>query len=436
MRKIGPYVLSSRIASGTLGDVFLARRDAPGADGDDGVAVKVLRAELARDLRFLRLLFAEAPAAVRFDHPAAVRTLEIERDGADVYVAMELERGQPLSSVLKRAQIAGEPIEHRLVAWIGAEIASVLRRAHDTPWFSGAPVGMIHGALSPRGVLVTYDGRIKVLGVGVGRARLSLAPASARLPYCAPELLLEREPTPRVDTYALGVLVHDALTGKHAFRRATDDETKAAIREGRIPPLSPLALRLPAAVGELVQRMIVPKVEARAADLVEIEVTLRDAAAGDDVELTGALERRMRAIFAGEIRAERRVVQAAQRQPRGASILGGAAFSSGVAPIASAAGPATSGAPLTALPRPTSLAPRPALDLDSAATLSDTPLAALADELRVRELATPRAGSLRPAPALSAVPVSALSMEGADPDAIAHLPADAPLGASPRETSL
>jgi serine/threonine-protein kinase len=307
----------SRIASGTLGDVFLARRATATSDsgsGDADFAVKLIRPELARDLRFLRLLFTEAPAAVRFSHRASARVLAVERDAADVYIATELAHGQPLSQLLKRAQLAGEALEHRLICFILAEVASVLAAAHAMPWFAGAPAGMVHGGVSPRSVLITYQGEVKVLGAGAGRARLSLPISSARLPYAAPEVLQDKEPTPRIDTYALGIVAHEALTGKNAFRRATDDETKQAIREARVPSINPLSLKVKPEIAELVMAMVLPKPEARHADLTALEAQFREAAGGPNEVLASALETRMRGLFSGEIRAERRVVAAAHRQ--------------------------------------------------------------------------------------------------------------------------
>lgn len=319
MRKLGHLVLLSRIASGTLGDVFLARRAAPPRTGEaqhdeSDFAVKLIRPELSRDLRFLRLLFTEAPAALRFSHRSAARVLAVERDAADVYIAAELAHGQPLSQLLKRAQLAGEALDQRLVCFIAAEVASVLAAAHGTPWFAGAPSGMIHGGISPRSVLITYHGEVKVLGVGSGRARLSLPISSARLSYAAPEILQEKEPTARVDTYALGVVAYEAIAQRPAFRRATDEETKQAIRDARVPPLNPLSLKVKPEIGDLLAQMIVPKPEARIAELTIIENAFREAAAGTHEVLSAALEERMRALFSGEIRAERRVVAAAHRQ--------------------------------------------------------------------------------------------------------------------------
>lgn len=320
MRKLGNLVLLSRIASGTLGDVFLARRAAPPSRTGEhpaeeaDFAVKLIRPELSRDLRFLRLLFTEAPAALRFTHRAAARVLAVERDAADVYLATELAHGQPLSQLLKRAQLAGEPLDQHLVCYIAAEIASVLAAAHATPWFAGAPSGMIHGGISPRSVLITYQGEVKVLGAGSGRARLSLPISSARLGYAAPETLMEKEPTPRIDTYALGVVAHEAITGRPAYRRATDDETREAIREARLPPINPLSLKVKHEIGDLIAQMTVFKPEARIAELSIIEHAFREASAGTIEVLSAALEERMRALFSGEIRAERRVVAAAHRQ--------------------------------------------------------------------------------------------------------------------------
>jgi serine/threonine protein kinase/CheY-like chemotaxis protein len=311
-------VLLSRIATGTLGDVFLARREEDGETrvGVDELAVKLIRAELLRDLRFSRLLTTEAPAATRFRHPVAVSVVDVDRDPSETYYVTELQHGQPLSAVLKRAQMANALLEHSMIAWIGAEVASVLGKAHETPWFASSTTGMIHGGISPRSVLVTYDGRVKLLGLGVGRARLSIAPSSARLPYYAPELLLDREASPRSDIYSLGVVMYDAFANRHAFRRATEEETRAAIREARVPPLNPLQLKIDRDAVEVVQRMMAPRVDARFESTAEVERFFRRAAGGAAEANADLLAQKMHAIFAGEIVAEQRLIAAALKRPR------------------------------------------------------------------------------------------------------------------------
>lgn len=332
MRTIGRYALLTRLGSGHLGDVYSAR--AADDDAETSVAIKLLRSELVDDLQFSRLLLAEAPAAIAFRHPSALEILEVDRDGPEAYVAMGLLSGQPLSLLVQRARVEGERVDHRLVAWIGARIASALAAAHEVPWFSGTTAKLVHGALSPRSVFLTYDGDVKLLGMGVGRARRVAPMNPARLPYAAPELLKDADPTPRSDVYGLGTVLYEAFSGRNIFRRANEDDTRAAVRDANAPPLNSTHLDIDASVGDLLAEMMAPRIEARPESLEDVAAQLF-AAAGDDAGLPEALSRRMLTTFREEREARDRMMGAATRA-QSAVRAGRPRASSGIGPIAGA----------------------------------------------------------------------------------------------------
>jgi serine/threonine protein kinase/CheY-like chemotaxis protein len=298
VRALGAYLLSSRLATGALGEAYLAGR----ADDDTGEAlwVKVLRPELSSNLRIRRVLQMEAGVATTFRHPHAVRLLEIGFEGDDTFFVAPLFRGQPLSVLLRRAQVEGAPLGQPLVCWIALQVAQALAAAHAVPWFEGAPGPLVHGAVSPRAILVGYDGRVALSGLGIGRARALVPAAGPRLPYVAPELLNGKEPTIRTDVYGLGITLHDALGGRAVYRRPDEVGTRAAILAGNAPPLPPRLLTVRPEVGDAIQRMMLPRVDARTADLAELTALLAEAAGGDDHAHRAALAAHLAALFREE----------------------------------------------------------------------------------------------------------------------------------------
>ena len=230
MRKLGRYALLHRFASGDHGDVYLARltERLPGGElaVGDLCAVRVVRGDVATDIEHSRLLLAEGATAVRFRHRAAVRVHEVERVGAEPYAASDYCLGQTVGALLQRESSEGGVLDARVVAWLGAEVASALYAASQRAWSPSGTGPMIHGGLSPRSVLVDYSGEVRVLGLGGGRARLYLPVPKSRLAYAAPEVLAGRTPDRRTDIFALGVILHDLLTSTRLFRRATDAETR------------------------------------------------------------------------------------------------------------------------------------------------------------------------------------------------------------------
>lgn len=329
MRSIGGYTLLTRLGSGHLGDVFYAQHP-DATDASDPLAIKVVRPDLVEDLKFSRLLLAEAPAAIAFAHPAAADVRAIDRDRNDAFVAMAYTAGQPLSLLIQRARVENDKVDHRLIAWIGSELASALAAAHEIPWFAGAPAMMAHGALAPRGVLLAYDGRVKLLGLGLGRCRATVPMTLARLPYAAPEVLKGGDPTPRADIFSLGTLLYEAFSGRNIFRRANEEQTKAAVIDGNVPPLNSTNLDVDPSIGDLIAQMMAPRIDARPASMVEVRTALAAAAgSGGHVD---ALALRLKKAFREEREASERMIEAAHRAQ--ASAPPKPRVQSGIGPIA------------------------------------------------------------------------------------------------------
>lgn len=312
MRKVGPYQLVTRLASGTLGDVFLGHADAP--EPNARWAIKVIRPKLADDLRIARLIQTEGQTAIRFRHPSIVAVHEVDRPVAELFIRSELVGGQPLSNVLKKLRVEDAPLDHRLVCHIGAEVAAGLGAAHEGPWFPGAPGRFVLGTLAPRRVFLTYDGRVKVLGLGFGRARLTQPLNLATLAYASPEVIAEREPAPRSDIFSLGVLLYYAFSGRQIFRRADEASTRAAIREANAPILNSRTLKVDPEVGDLIAEMMAPRMEARPESLQVVEEKLRASAVDASDQLTTQLSEVMRGAFADELEGFKRMTDAATRQ--------------------------------------------------------------------------------------------------------------------------
>lgn len=311
MRRIGRYALLSRLGSGHLGDVFHAH-EGEEPDGAERLAVKVFRPDLVEDLRFSRALIAGAPVATAFTHDNAVRVLEIDRDGPEAFLAMPLLEGQPLSLLVQRARVDGQRIHHPLIAWIGAQIASTLHAAHQHPWFAGANAMLVHGALSPRSIFLTYDGQVKLLGLAIGRARHVVEMTLARLPYVAPELVKGAEPTPRSDLFSLGTLLYEAFSTRNIFRRANEEDTRTAIVNGNVPPLNSTNLDVDASIGDLIAEMMAPRIDARPDSLMVVADAL-ETAAGDASTFPESLSLLMQTTFREERDAAQRMLSAATR---------------------------------------------------------------------------------------------------------------------------
>lgn len=191
------------IGSGGMGTVHRAYHRRLDRD----VAVKILRDELAADPVSNERFQREARALARLDHPGIVRVHDFALAGGKPYLVMELVEGSPLSERLPMTADDFMPILEQLV--------EALAHAHD--------LGIVHRDIKPANVLVTPAGRVKVSDFGIarligpgGRGWTLTSPDAAcgTVAYMSPEALRGAEPDPRMDLFSLGVLCHEALTGR------------------------------------------------------------------------------------------------------------------------------------------------------------------------------------------------------------------------------
>jgi serine/threonine protein kinase len=151
-RTLAHYRVTAMIGAGGMGTVYRATDLKLGRD----VALKVLPPDVASDPERLARFHREARAVAAINHPHIVTIHSVEEAGGVHFLTMELMDGRVLASVIPRS---GLPVD-RLVA-IGIDIADALSAAHDK--------GIVHCDLKPGNVMVTSDGRAKVLDFGIAK---------------------------------------------------------------------------------------------------------------------------------------------------------------------------------------------------------------------------------------------------------------------------
>jgi eukaryotic-like serine/threonine-protein kinase len=209
------------------------------------VAIKVMGDGVLADKTARDLLLREARTASSLNHPNICTIHEVGDSDGETYIVMEQVEGQPLNSLVGTNGLAPD-----LVIRYGIQIADALAHAHTN--------GVIHRDLKSTNVVVTPEGRVKVLDFGLAarlrdaqllEATSSKAPLTesrvivGTLPYLAPELLRGQPAEARTDIWALGVLLYEMASGSHPFRGQTGFELSSAIlREapaplpGNVPP--------------------------------------------------------------------------------------------------------------------------------------------------------------------------------------------------------
>jgi serine/threonine protein kinase len=255
----GRYRLARAIAAGAMGTVH----EADDLKSGERVALKMLKAQLHGDASIRRRFRREASILQALVHPGIVRILDVGQDeGERSFTVMELLRGETLE-----ARIARGPMPIAELRPIALAIAETLAAVHAH--------GVVHGDVKPANVFLPGSGPfpIKLVDFGLskieGLERLTRTGELTGTPaYMAPELLTgQGEVDGRVDLYALGVVLYEALTGKLPF--STRKHPGALMMEivmGKGVPLGDLRPDLSPAAIAVVARAMSPKQSERPGD--------------------------------------------------------------------------------------------------------------------------------------------------------------------------
>jgi tetratricopeptide (TPR) repeat protein/predicted Ser/Thr protein kinase len=241
---LGHYRILEKIGAGGMGVVYRAHDERLGRE----VALKVVGERWLSDEKARARLLQEARTASALNHPHVCTIYEVAEAEGETYIVMEYVAGRPLSALVPRDGLPAETL-----CRYAAQIADALAHAHERR--------VIHRDLKSSNVVITPEGRAKVLDFGlakrmreqeldeVTRSQLSLTEAGAvvgTLHYLAPEVLRGAAANERSDIWALGVLLYEMATGTLPFHGKTCFElTSAILREpvADLPPGAPAGLR-------------------------------------------------------------------------------------------------------------------------------------------------------------------------------------------------
>jgi len=203
--KVKHYSVVDKIASGGMGDVYLAHD----TKLNRKVALKFLIQSDLKDHENWKLFLDEARAQASLSHPCIVTLYEIDEYRNIPYMVLEYIQGMSLKEMIE-----AYPVDIETAVKIGIEICKGLNRAHK--------LELIHGDIKPANILIDQDGHAKILDFGLARIATStdtgsVKPSSGTIHYMAPEQLQGTVADHRADIFSFGVLMYEILTGVRPF---------------------------------------------------------------------------------------------------------------------------------------------------------------------------------------------------------------------------
>jgi eukaryotic-like serine/threonine-protein kinase len=266
-QRIGPYEIIGPLGAGGMGEVYRARDPRLNRE----VALKILPGDVARDQGRRRRFLEEARAAGGLSHPNVLAVYDVGVGAGTPFIVSELLDGRQL-----RDEIDQGPLPLSRLLDLGVQMAAGLSAAHAA--------GLVHRDLKPENVVVTRDGRVKIVdfglakayaasaeGIGRGAATLTLPGTLVGTPhYMSPEQASGGSVDFRSDQFSLGVILYEMATGVQPFRRETPVQTMSAIVADDVRPIAELNAKTPQVLHWIIERCLAKAPDDRYASTTDL----------------------------------------------------------------------------------------------------------------------------------------------------------------------
>ena len=272
---LGPYRIVGPLGAGGMGEVLLAEDSKLGRQ----VALKVLPQAMAADPERRGRFEREARAVAALNHPNIITIYAVDEQDGVPFLAMELVVGKTLTEVIPRQ---GMPLEQLLQ--VGIPLADAVGAAHQR--------GITHRDLKPANVMITDEGRVKVLDFGLAKLReespldgltatIAAAPVTGdgrivgTVAYMSPEQAQGKPVDARSDVFSLGILLFEMATGDKPFKGDTNMSVLSAIIKDTPSSVTELRQDLPRDVGRILRRCLAKDPDDRYQTAKELRNDLR-----------------------------------------------------------------------------------------------------------------------------------------------------------------
>ena len=273
-RTLSHYRILEKIGQGGMGEVYLAED----TKLDRKVALKVLPADLAESAERRARFEREAKAVAALNHPNIVHVYSVEEEEGVSFLTMELVRGKTVAEILPQHGFTlGKFFD------IAIPLADAVAAAHAQ--------GILHRDLKPANVMVSEEGRVKVLDFGLAKRAQGLVAEGSDIPtetrtaqgaingtlaYMSPEQAQGLVVDHRSDVFSLGILLYEMLTGKRTFGGDTPAATLSSVLRDSPPSVTETRADVPRELSKLVRRTLAKEPDRRPQSALDIRNALEE----------------------------------------------------------------------------------------------------------------------------------------------------------------
>jgi serine/threonine protein kinase len=216
------YTLTRKVADGGMGSVYEAILHGP--EGfHKVVAIKMILAKYSSDPDFIQMFIGEAKLVADLVHQNIVQIYQLGKFGNIYYMAMEYINGVNLQQFMLRHRELGREVPLEIGVFIVSRVCRGLEYAHKKRDKNGNPLGVVHRDISPKNLMISSEGEVKITDFGIAKARNLMLDREGevllgKLSYMSPEQFQYLPTDRRSDIYSLSLVLFELLTGANPSR--------------------------------------------------------------------------------------------------------------------------------------------------------------------------------------------------------------------------
>jgi len=255
LETFGEYQLLSKIATGGMAEIFLAKHTNSPVTSMP-IAIKRILRQFNANQAFIKMFLAEARIICNITHENIVKIYDFGKNEETYYIAMEYVFGQSLGQLLNKYEQKGRALPMEIVLEVATAVLSGLEFAHNTRDRNGIFLNVVHLDMNPNNILLAYDGKIKLVDFGIAHAtytkvlKNNLQSVQGTYGYLSPEQCQEKPLDRRSDIFSFAVILYEMLAGRPLFKQMESDAAilNAIVNED-IPDITTVNPQVPRELG-------------------------------------------------------------------------------------------------------------------------------------------------------------------------------------------
>ncbi len=238
----GNYVLTRRIGTGGMAEVFLAQK-MNSASTNKPLALKKLQDKHKNDPEVVRLFLNEGRLMSCIMHPNVIEVYDVGEIENTPYLVMEYIHGKDLYSVIRNVFSMGISMPLDIILYIISEILEGLNVIHSARDNKGNELKIIHGDINPSNIFISFEGEIKIGDFGIAKSKFDKSKQKGnvlkgKISYLAPEQIMLENFNHQIDIYDAGLILYEMLTLRKAFDETNDERLLSEILNKEIDEIT------------------------------------------------------------------------------------------------------------------------------------------------------------------------------------------------------